>query len=513
MIDNLESIKAQIDIVEIISEYLPLRKNGVNYTCCCPFHTEKSGSFVVNPKKQFYHCFGCGAGGDAIKFLQEFKKIDFKEALEEIAQKYNLPIEFTKNNTREQTLNALFEYNKICKENLLKESNKKILQWLLNRGLDLDDIAYFDIGLAPVKTIVNPYLLECGVVYQNGYSPFSNRITFALKNAQHKIVGFSSRTHPYGDFKTSAKYINSKESKVFNKSKILYNFSNAKQKAIEKKEIIIVEGFMDCIALHKMGFKNAVATCGTAFNATHLSQILRLREEIAIKLCFDKDEAGYLATNRAIKMLLSNENLPNVLFMTNKLKDIGEVLEKKEQLEFKEYNGLEFFVRYHLKRAETIAQKNALLQEVKDLINGIQNYYLRSALVNVACGILGIDREFFTQKNTQATLDTSIEASVFKSILLDKDCAYIASEYLNGDEFFYFRDDFLKHKIGEITQKARNLILDSSVLALSYEDFSESLKAFVKEYYTRELNKAKGNHDAKSVILWARKIQEIMLPF
>lgn len=513
---DLEGLKQRIDIVEVLSEYLPLRKSGVNYSCCCPFHSEKSGSFVVSPKKQFYHCFGCGAGGDAIKFLQEFKKIDFKEAVEILAQKYNYAIEFSKNDTRKDELNALFEYSKICEQNLLKKENEKILQWLLKRGLELEDLKTFHIGLAPEISAANAHLVNLGVVFSNGKSFFANRITFALSNTTHKIVGFSARTHPYYNFKNNAKYINSKESNIFSKSKTLYNFSLAKSKIVEKKEVVIVEGFMDCIALWKMGVKNSVATCGTAFNVTHLSQILRLREEIAIKLCFDKDEAGKLASIRAIKMLLENEILANIWWVNNSVKDIGEVLQKQEKLDYTEYNGLEFYIKYHLKRAQNPAQKDSFLKELKAMLANLKNFYLRSELIQISIQILGVDRGFFqsTKANTTSTFaQNTLEKSLLKSILLDKDCLDLASEYLNGEEFLEYKKDFLSYKQGDLTTKAKEVLLDESIGVISYGDFSASLRAFLKEFYTRELNRAKAQKDLKLTLALSRKIQEVCLPF
>lgn len=310
MIENVEELKSQMDIVEVISTYIPLKKAGSNFSANCPFHEERTSSFVVNPKKQFYHCFGCNTSGDAIKFVQEYKHLDFESALREIANSYNLQI---KESSRYHSLNPYFEslesLNNLFKNELLKEDEitAKIRQYLHNRGLSQEDFNRYDIGLIPsckVSLTYANYLQELGLIYNNGILANPFRISFALRNKSGKVVAFSCRTHPYGNFKNASKYINSKDSKIFHKSQLLYNFHRAREQIYKNKVVIITEGFMDAIALDKLGFANAVATCGTAFSASHLSAVIALRTEAVIKLCFDKDNAGVSASFRACELLL-----------------------------------------------------------------------------------------------------------------------------------------------------------------------------------------------------------------
>lgn len=519
MIENLDFIKANIDIIEVLSNYLPLKKNGINYSCCCPFHTEKSGSFIVSPKKQLYHCFGCGAGGDTIKFLMEYKKLEFNEAILEIARLLNLPVvEKTYNyDKRKDYLNALEEYSTKAQENLQKQENQKIKQWLFNRGLEEEDLSFFEIGLAPSFYKQDKTLIELGVLFEpkgkDCGSLFANRILFPLRNAQHKIVGFSGRTHPYFNFKNTAKYINSKESKIFNKSQILYNLSRSKSAIIEQKAIIITEGFMDAIALYKMGFKNAVATCGTAFNATHLSQILRLREEVEIKFCFDKDEAGVNATLRAIRLLYSNGIFnAKVLEPLNACKDIGEILEKKETLDFKEMAIFEYYCDFFKRHLKTPKEKDNFINELKKIIADCENFYQKEELIQSASLIFELPKDFWIKKAIANPLSTKglLELQLFKSVLNNPDCAYIAGHYLDGSEFEFLGADFKAFIINkDLTTKSRALMLDSSILEIDFSNFKNCLRAFLKDFYQRKLQTAKAKKDLSQILYLSNKINEL----
>ena len=583
MITNLESLKPQFEIVEVLSHYLPLKKNGTNFACSCPFHSEKTASFMVNPKKQFYHCFGCEASGDALKFVQAYKNLNFEEAVEEIARLLNLQVQKQeKRSDLGRLYAALNVLNKHFKEHLLRQENAKVLQYLHNRGLSGEAIDKYDIGLIPRgKPNLPPEVLhsavELGLCYANGVLNNANRISFALKNTSGKIVGFSNRTHPYGEFKNSAKYINSKDSKIFHKSEILYNLHNAKAAVFESGEVIITEGFLDSIALSILGATNAIATLGTAFNATHLSQLLRLKGDLVLKIAFDNDKAGEEATLRALNLCFKNQIFnAKVLRLRGSAKDIGEVLETKakeakklkspaqdsiesqptphrhfehceksnetnrdpnviqnnpnvilsnaknlsgseksstsiESQYFTSYHGLEFYLLTKLKEAKGIKDKDSIAKEAKDLLEAIPNYYQRQELINIAAQTLEIPNEYFTTKNyrnpnaTPSPQSTkgkdNLESRLIKSIFTDKNCAYLAENYLFGEELSEFREDYIKFIDQKIwTPKAQELLLNDEISTLSYQAFRLCLIEILKRHLRQQITRAKAKGDIDSIL-------------
>ena len=311
---SIENLKNHIDIVEVISSYLPLKKNGANFKACCPFHGEKTPSFVVSPQKQIYHCFGCHAGGDALKFVMEFEKLSYVEAIEKLAFILNFSLEYEqKEQTSKFDSKILDEINHFFKQNF--EKNETTKNYLKDRGVFESLIEKFEIGYAPsskelINYIKNNFLnisdaKDFGVVEmgENGYySRFVDRIIFPIFSQNNKIVGFGGRT--LGSHQ--AKYINSPQTILFNKSKLLYGYNLAKTQIYKQNEIIVTEGYLDVIMLHQAGFSNAVATLGTALTIEHLP--LLKKGEPKVVLAYDGDNAGIAAALKA-SILLSQHNI------------------------------------------------------------------------------------------------------------------------------------------------------------------------------------------------------------
>ena len=378
MVTNLEALKSQ-SIVGVIERYIPLRKNGANFIACCPFHSEKSPSFVVSEAKGMFKCFGCGKGGDALSFIKEYEKIDFNEALKRLSELTGIALEYDKAQRVGKSPHEVLEkINELAKRELVK--NADIVEYLAQRGLTQEICEKYDIGLVPSKQELLKHfsaadLVESGFANkasgdyglprgastarnddkkvdsnkneqsnqaaggrifdekaglrsgeqgdktrasidavshklpalsqkanaQNISIPMRSRIGIAIRNPQHKIVAFVARTHPHYNFPPNApKYINSKESYFYKKTQILYLYSNAKSSIQAKKEAFVVEGYIDSILLHENGFKNALATGGTAFNVQHLNLLTRLDCEVVF--CFDNDKSGMAANFRAVKV-------------------------------------------------------------------------------------------------------------------------------------------------------------------------------------------------------------------
>ena len=313
MIDNasIESLKNSIDIVDVIGSFIELRKAGANYKANCPFHGEKTPSFVVSPSKQIYHCFGCGVGGDSIKFVMELEKLSYPEAIEKLASMNNFSLTYTKGSSdysdAKRVLEAIGQW---YVKNL--NQNPTPMQYLLDRGVSQSSIERFEIGYVPSGQQVMQFLTsallplpkaaEAGIIAQseNGqgyYARLVERITFPIYSASASIVGFGGRTitnHP-------AKYINSPQTKLFNKSRLLYGYHLAKESIYKNKKIIICEGYLDVVMFHQAGFTEAVAGMGTALTTEHLPMLRKGDPKVI--LAYDGDKAGVAAALKAAQML------------------------------------------------------------------------------------------------------------------------------------------------------------------------------------------------------------------
>jgi DNA primase len=309
---SLEALKAKIDIVDVIGSYLELKKNGGNFKACCPLHGEKTPSFVVSSRKQIYHCFGCGAGGDAIKFVQEYKNLSFVEACEEIAEQYNFALQHENNQNSKATdhKRLLEAMSRFYEQNLSEEHR----EYLHKRGVSDESIAKFGIGYAgrtdaQIKHLTQNFFslqdaVEVGILANDGerrYARFINRIVFPITSHTDKIVGFSGRILE-GD---GAKYLNSPATCYFDKSRLFYGYGQAKDAIYSKGTIVVAEGQIDVVMLHQAGIKTAVATLGTALTEHHIPLIKKANARVL--LAYDGDSAGVNAAFKAAVLLSQHE--------------------------------------------------------------------------------------------------------------------------------------------------------------------------------------------------------------
>lgn len=311
--DDLELIKQKLDIVELIQEYIPLKKAGVNYKTNCPFHQERSPSFMVSPERGIWHCFGCDRGGDIFKFVMEKEGLEFKEALELLAQKAGVVLR--DKTERSKGDDRLFEANQKAHQFfhyflINHPLGKKALNYLQKRGLTDETIDQFGIGYAPQnwealtsfmrkRGFTNQELILSGlsVPSRTGcYDRFRGRIMFPLVDVRNRIIGFSGRIIDKGE----PKYINSPQTPIFDKKRFLFGSHLSKGPIKEKGEVIVTEGEMDMMMSFQSGVKNVVASKGTAFTQEQIDLIKKYAE--AISLCFDADIAGDAASRRGIEM-------------------------------------------------------------------------------------------------------------------------------------------------------------------------------------------------------------------
>ena len=314
----IEEVRSRNDIVDLISTYVPLKKKGSSYFGLCPFHNEKSPSFSVSRDKQMYYCFGCGAGGNVFTFLMEYENFSFPEALKYLAERAGMELpEEELNEEAKRTMDAkarLREMNKLSANYfyylLHSKRGQKGLAYLKNRGITDETIKRFGLGYADIynddlyrflksKGYSDEELKDSALVTiderRGGSDKFWNRVMFPIMDVNNRVIGFGGRVMGDG----SPKYLNSKETTLFDKSRNLYGLNFARSS--RKKEIILCEGYMDVISMHQAGFTNAVAALGTAFTSGHGTLLKRYTENVI--LSFDSDEAGQRAILRAIPIL------------------------------------------------------------------------------------------------------------------------------------------------------------------------------------------------------------------
>ncbi len=310
----IDELITRTDIVELINGYVSLTKKGKEYMACCPFHDEKTPSFTVSPDKQFYHCFGCGAHGTALGFLMEYEHLDFIEAVETLAQTLGLEIprdETATSYNKHQELFVLLEQANSYYQKMLRE-HQAAIDYLKARGVSGEVAAKFGLGFAPdgfdnlltqfENAATEEQLIKIGLIKKNDkgntYDRFRNRIIFPIKDRRGRIIGFGGRV--LGD--EVPKYLNSPETPAFHKSEALYGLYEARKIKDTAHFIIVVEGYMDVVALAQHGIENVVATLGTATTSQHIQQLYRYTQEIVF--CFDGDRAGRDAAWRAAQQTI-----------------------------------------------------------------------------------------------------------------------------------------------------------------------------------------------------------------
>lgn len=332
--DEINQIRSSVNIVDIISGYIPLTPRGKNFFGVCPFHDDHSPSMSVSKEKQIYTCFTCGATGNVFKFVMNYENVSFLEAVNIVANKAGIKtdIRVSSKIKRDDKYKELYEIydisQKLYRNNLSASVGLHAREYLSKRGIDADVIKEFGIGLSLKKnTMLSDFLikknfkmqaiLKSGLVNQNVngyYDMYYNRIMFPLWNLNGQVVGFSGRIYDTND---SSKYINTKETDIFKKGELLYNFHRAKDEARRVDTIIIVEGFMDVIRAYTVGIKNVVATMGTAVTKNQALLIKRMAKNVV--LCFDGDSAGGKATMSCSEVLATIGVIPKVVRLEENL--------------------------------------------------------------------------------------------------------------------------------------------------------------------------------------------------
>jgi len=415
----IDQIRQSNNIVEVISEYLPLKKTGSNFKALCPFHQEKTPSFIVSPHKEIFHCFGCGEGGNVFNFLMKHEKVSFIEAVERLAERAGISLPQDKDSQEEASRiskerNILFEINHHA-ANFFRRclrshgSAQKAREYLKKRGLEEEIINKFGLGYAPGsgkglleaavgKGYSKAVLEKAGLIVfsekkNDHYDLFFDRIVFPICDVQSRTIGFGGRAIE----ERLPKYLNSPETAVFNKGKTLYALNFAKQPIQRKDQVIILEGYMDVIACHQFGVENSVATLGTALTSDHVFIISRYAQEAVI--VYDADTAGVKASLRGLDLLVESGLKVKVVALPQG-SDPDDFLRSQGVEKFqREISQSLSLVDYRIKLASQNADLNSsegkvtLVEEVLPTIARIKNLIEQKEEIRKLSWLISVDEE------------------------------------------------------------------------------------------------------------------------
>ena len=419
--DAVETVRTAADLYEVVSEYVALKKSGARWRGLCPFHTEKTPSFYVDPDKQLYYCFGCSSGGDVFKFLMQYEKLEFPEALRSLAARYNvtLPARDGETSERKKIIGLNRQAAGFFREQLMKPAGEKARRYLASRGINREVAERFLVGYAPEGWSALKDHLARGAANSGGprealgiaagllgrkeetgrtYDRFRDRVIFPILNLSDEVVGFGGRIIGAGE----PKYLNSPDTAAFNKGENLYALPVAREAIRKDGFAVLVEGYMDAIALQTAGIGQAVATLGTGFTTGHVRLLKRFTEQVVVN--FDPDAAGRQATRRSLETLLENGFEVRVVALpAGKDPDLyvreegAERYRKRlaQALPYVEYLAREAASRVDLARPRGKVQA---LNEVLPFLARMDNPVRRAAHVEMLATVLGIEDRLVLQE-------------------------------------------------------------------------------------------------------------------
>lgn len=525
--ETIEEVQRVANVYDVISDYLTLKKSGSVYVALCPFHSEKTPSFVVSPTKNIFKCFGCGISGNAVKFVMEYEKISFQDAILKIAQKYGINVKLTSSGKEKQNQKYYLITRQLTEffKNSLLESIKA-REYLKSRKILAKTVVDFEIGYAPENNDILSFALKnniseedlkkIGILNQNKNLIFKNRIIFPIKNLKGNIVAFGGRSLSDDN---KPKYLNSPETEIYKKSEVLYGIFEALDYIKEKRQVIIVEGYLDLISLYQIGIKNVVATLGTAFTKNH-AKLLKNYVEEAI-LMFDSDEAGKKAAILAASNLLfqgikvryvyytdakdpdelSKQGLQKVkqliessediiIFLVKKLKELQNVdldVESQIYLYHKIYNHTLYLVAHVKDPFLKSSYINNIAQELNRVPENIKNDIERVEK--------DIDKKLYYElKNTESLnlenlskKDILILKYIYEhpDILTNKYIYDIITNFDNLNKFLHLIEEGDISEYEEIISR-----LEQEKVSISYEHFLELFNEY-KIKYEEQLEKLK----------------------
>lgn len=470
----IRKVRESNDIVDVIGSYLPLTQKGKNYFCVCPFHDDHSPSMSISKDKQIFKCFVCGTSGNSITFVKDYLNISFIEAVEILANNSHIDLKLNKikadnpHKTEYEIYNLALSY---YKNNLNTLDGAKAKEYLTNRKLSKDTIDYFDIGLSLNGGLSNSLskkydknIIEKIGLSSNNKDLFTNRIMFTIRDNFGNVVGFSGRKYDDTD---APKYINTKETEIFKKGTILYNYYKAKNEIKKKHEVIISEGFMEVIRLHEIGIDNVVALMGTSFTKEHLEIIKKDKVEVVLNL--DQDDAGVLATISIGRTLIENGINPTVIVFSN-YKDADElIVNLGEEAFLKAYKNKVNFIDFELnylkknKDLNDAVDLSKYINESIELINKINDDILRELKIKELSEKYGLSIDLIKSKITNKKVIPKKEIKEIKKVKYNKyDVSEIRILYLmlNNPNLITYYENNLGYLNNPERKKLANAIIN-----------------------------------------------------
>jgi len=489
--ETIEEVLRISNVYDVISEYINLEKAGSNYRALCPFHSEKTPSFIVSPQKNIFKCFGCGKSGNALTFLMEYEGLSFGDAVLKLAEKYNIPVKFTREDQKTQFKQKLFKLTEKVKD-FYKEQLKnspEARNYIKSRGLTPAVIERFELGYSPLQSskleefikkenLDLQQLKQVGVIVQREdgsiYDRFRGRVIFPIKDHRGRVVAFGGRVV---DPDRQPKYLNSPETEIYSKGKVLYGFFEAKEHLRDRKEVIVVEGYLDLISLYQIGIRNVVATLGTAMTPEQGKLLSRFVKKAI--LMFDSDTAGKKAVIRASKVLLpyrievhycplENGKDPDDLAKEG-YKKVEEFLKKSEDF-------LLFLVK-RAKQEKDLKKRKEIIDLYLDILSYIpdkyeQGIYLKelSEAVGIPIELLEIKERKEVNIQSEETLDlkdlTFNEKLVLKGLIEHRDevlSRFDKFDKINGSAYFlYILNEILNNGEDEELEQIKKLDIPTS---------------------------------------------------
>jgi len=471
--ESIKKLKEVVDIVEVVREYIPnLKRVGRNFFALCPFHSEKTPSFSVSPQHNFVHCFGCKYTADAIKFVQDIEHVNYYEAVEKLAKKYNVQIEYI-DDEQQKILKEKYDEIKLLTDLLTdvaevyhelllnSEEAAEARRYLVSRGVKHETVLKFKLGFAPAGDyIAKNYksiprlakydllsLHKAGIInfsssqsgldkYEHVYDYFKDRIVFPIFNLSGKVVGFGGRIIPskkplYSDRDEPPVYINSPETPVFHKGNVLYGLFQSKEHIVKEKTVCIVEGYMDVLILFQEGINTVVAPLGTALTEQQAKLLTRFADKIY--LLFDPDEAGVEATLSAAKSVFSAGGYPYAVVIEQKDPDeyiLQYGAEHVKDLITNSISVIKYVVQYYFKEKSqlSISEKISLLNKFMDIINVVTNPVVKSELIKEISSELKIDEQIIRSEHKKYNKIYAKSIDKLQSVISNK--PYTAEEEL-----------------------------------------------------------------------------------
>jgi len=508
----IESIKSKLNIVDVISEYVVLQRVGKNFRGLCPFHSEKTPSFYVSREKGLYHCFGCGASGDVIKFVQEIEGITFIDAVKKLADRAGIKLPEISSSRNEYYAKYVKLYTKLANiyhKNIFKQN--ELLNYLMNiRKIELSIIRKFKIGFCPPNSksayfeaknlgVANSELRKFGLVNSKGIDFHNNRLVFPVYNDKGSVVAFGSRVVP-NTITDLPKYINTPETPFFSKSKEFFCSTNAFDIAKEANFIILVEGYFDVLSLNVCGFENTVAPMGTSLSNDQIKKISKITKNVI--LFFDSDDAGKKATINLIPKLEEN-NLNIAIVNSREFKDASEILQRKNQEHLKKYIesaiGYEEFLVEEFSKSLNInnpASVEAFLEKIQPFaLRMLEKRPVRyENLIKIINSKLGIRETISRTFFARSTEKTNQNSHVYKRIVPKNE---------RKNEVDLLVKIFVEHKHlrKRVLEIMRNYKSDLDDFGVSFLELIEKEKFFSEDLIIEKLSEKYSNRFFKILIM------------